>query len=183
MKDTSEIETARIRVVPFAEGHLSERYVGWLGDPEVVRYSDQRYRTHTLASCRDYWKSFDGSANYFWAMVAKDPALGHFGNMNAYVDERHGVVDVGILVGERSVWGKGYGTEAWVGVLDFLLRTRGFRKVTAGTLSVNHGMRKIMERSGMEPDGVRSGQYVFEGAAVDVVHAAAFRDRWRRPGR
>jgi ribosomal-protein-alanine N-acetyltransferase len=181
MSDRSVIETARLRIVPFDEEHLSERYVGWLRDPEVVRFSDQRYRTHTLASCRDYLRSFDGTPHSFWAVIARDPALGHVGNMNAYLDERSSVADVGILIGERAVWGGGYGTEAWIAVLRHLLQARGVRKVTAGTLSINHGMRKIMERSGMEPDGVRAGQYLFEGSPVDIVHGAAFADRWRAP--
>lgn len=181
MNDKTIIETARIRIVPFSEEHLTERYVQWLNDPEVVRYSDQRFRSHSIESCREYWKSFQGSDNYFWALVANDSSIGHFGNMNAYVDTRHSVVDVGILLGERSLWGKGYGSEAWIGVLGYLLRDKGFRKVTAGTLSVNHGMLKIMERSGMVSDGVRQRQYVFEGTPVDMVHAAAFRDQWKEP--
>ena len=49
--DTTPIvlETPRLRLEPFAEAHLTERYVRWLGDPAVMKYSEQRFRTHTLA--------------------------------------------------------------------------------------------------------------------------------------
>lgn len=44
------------RVVRFADRHLTERYVGWLNDPAVVRYSEQRHSRHTLWSRRNCCK-------------------------------------------------------------------------------------------------------------------------------
>ncbi|HEV2145971.1 MAG TPA: GNAT family N-acetyltransferase [Longimicrobiaceae bacterium] len=173
------IETPRLRIEPFTDEHLTERYVGWLNDPEVVRYSDQRQRAHTLESCRAYMESFRGTPHHFWAIVARDPALGHIGNVNAYVAEEHRVADVGILVGERGAWGAGFGTEAWIAVCDHLLRAGGMRKVTAGTLEVNRPMLVVMQRAGMVPDGRRVRQSLFEGREVDVVHAALFADEWK----
>ncbi len=180
MARSSPIETARLHIVPFSEEYLTERYVGWLADPEVVRYSEQRYRTHTLESCREYYQSFEGTPNYVWAIVAKDESLGHIGNINAYVDDRHGVADCGIMIGERAAWGKGYASEAWVGVANCLFREVGVRKVGAGTLSINKGMLKVMWGTGMVEDGVRLRHYVVDGEEADLVHGAFFREDWDR---
>jgi [ribosomal protein S5]-alanine N-acetyltransferase len=169
---TLPIRTERMQIVPFSEEHLTSRYVAWLNDPEVVRYSEQRFKTHTLESCRAYAESFAGTDNLFLALLANSE--GHIGNMTAYVD-RYGVVDAGILIGERSVWGQGYGSEAWQSVCRALL-DGGARKVTAGTLSVNQGMLKIMDRAGMVPDGRRVRQCLVGGDEVDVVFAALFAD-------
>jgi ribosomal-protein-alanine N-acetyltransferase len=108
-------------------------------------------------------------------LLARDGRTGHIGNMSAHVDERHRVADVSILVGERSVWGQGYGTEAFRAVCGYLLHQAGMRKVTAGTLSVNRGMLAIMRHLGMVEDGRRVRQCLFEGAEVDVIHGALFR--------
>jgi ribosomal-protein-alanine N-acetyltransferase len=179
MATSPVLETKRLRVEPFdVARHLSPRYVGWLNDPETTRFSEQRRRTHTLESCRGYAASFEGTPHHFWAAVARDPAVGHIGNLNAYVNEAHGTADVGILIGERAAQGRGYATEAWLAVCDFLLRTAGMRKVTAGTLSVNAPMLRLMERAGMEPDGRRLRHHLWEGQEVDVVHAALFREPW-----
>src|SRR5512142_149833 len=91
MAACTPIDTPRLVIEPFAERHLTPKYAGWLNDPEVTRYSDQRFAVHTLESCRRYAESFDGTPNYFWAIVAKDPSLGHLGNINAYTDPLHGV--------------------------------------------------------------------------------------------
>jgi [ribosomal protein S5]-alanine N-acetyltransferase len=169
------IETARLRILPFSEEYLTPRYVSWLNDPEVVRYSEQRHRVHTLESCREYMKSFVDTPNYFWAMVTKNNELGHIGNMSAYVDLNNSVADLGILIGERSAWRKGYGSEAWIAVCRYLLQETDIRKVTAGTLSANSAMLRVMRHVGMVEDGRRIRHCLFEDSEVDVVHGALFR--------
>ena len=180
----NSIVTPRLHIVPFGEEHLTARYVGWLNDPVVVRYSEQRHITHTLDSCRAYLRSFHDTPHCFWAILASDAAdpacpeqagKTHIGNINAYVDAANGTADVGILLGEQSAWGQGYGLEAWTAVCQYLLREQNLRKITAGTLSVNTPMLKLMQRAGMTPDGTRRQQIMFEGEPVDVVYAALFR--------
>lgn len=180
MADSGTIETPRLRIEPFTERFSNQRHVDWLNNPEITRYSGQRLTQHTLESCRAYMRSFDGTANYFWALVLRDDDADdkHIGSMNAYVNEVDQVADVGILVGERVAQGKGYAKEAWLGVCDYLLRIAGIRKVTAGTITPNIPMLKIMERTGMMPDGTRFQHVLLDGEEVDVVHAAFFRDAW-----
>ncbi len=178
MATSDPIETPRLRIESFPDAFLTERYVGWLNDPQVTRYSEQRHRRHTLESCRDYLHSFDGTPNHFWAIVSRDHALGHIGNINAYVDEHHSVADVGIMIGEHRAQGQGLATEAWLGVCDFLLRVSNIRKVTAGTSTLNEPMVRLMKKTGMTDDGRRIRQQLFEDQEADVVHSAFFRDAW-----
>ncbi|CAN5909564.1 hypothetical protein BH11MYX4_BH11MYX4_00060 [soil metagenome] len=174
MKD-HVLESERLRIEPFAEQHLTERYVGWLSDPEVVRWSEQRHVVHTLASCRAYYESFRGTANMFFAIVAKAPSVGHIGNINVYVDTRHGTADIGILLGERATWGQGFGREAWYRVMNALLETGTSRKVTGGCVADNLAMVKIMRACGMVEDGRRVRHFVYDGRETDVVYYAAWR--------
>jgi RimJ/RimL family protein N-acetyltransferase len=174
MASLPQLTTPRCVLETLSEQHLTERYVSWLNDPETVRFSRQRSRRHDTTSCRAYIQSFDGTPNYAAAIVARDPAIGHIGNINAYVDEGNGTADVGILIGERAVWGKGYGVEAWIAFCRFLLHGRKLRKVTAGTMALNEAMLGVMRRSGMRDDGRRVRQMLHEGREVDVVYAAFF---------
>jgi len=175
MAESRIIETPRLFILPFRESFLTERYIGWLNDPEVVCYSEQRHKTCTIESCRAYWQSFNGTPNYFWAITAKDSKIGHIGNMNAYVDVANKVADVGILIGEKAIWGCGYGTEAWAAVCRYLLDEEGMHKVGAGTMAVNKGMLRIMAKAGMIDDGVRKRHFLFEGQEVDLIHKAFFK--------
>lgn len=169
------LQAARLALVPFSEQHLTERYVGWLNDPEVVRYSEQRHHMHTLESCRRYYGSLIGTSDYFWAIEALDTALGHVGNIGVTVDRPNGVGDVAIILGERTVWGRGYGAEAWAAVCRYLLSDVGLRKVTAGTMACNEAMLAIMRKVGMVEECRRPGQFLLNGKEIDLVCAAIYR--------
>lgn len=175
MAEGKIIETQRLRIVPFSEAYLSSRYVSWLNDPVVVRYSIQRYKRHTLETCREYWQSFKDTPNSLWAITVVDGEFEHIGNISAYIDVYNSIAGVGIMIGERGVWGQGYGLEAWVAVCHYLLYDIGVRKVEAGTLVSNKGMLRIMEKSGMVADGRRIRHWLVDGQEVDAVFAALFR--------
>lgn len=159
---------AKVRLEPFGPEHITDAYLGWLNDPEVVRFSNQRFAIHARDSAAAYLKAFEGSPNHFLAIrrAADDR---HIGTLTAYVNPRHGTADVGIMIGEREVWGGGYGQDAWDTVLNWLVTRGDIRKVTAGTLACNKGMVRLMERSGMMLEGVRRGQELVEGEPQDLV--------------
>ena len=174
MKTTPILRTERLVLTPFSEKHLTERYVGWLNDPVVVRYSEQRHRVHTLKSCRDYLDSLSGTPHHFWAIEALDIELGHIGNIGATIDEPNSVGDIAIVLGERTAWGNGYGTEAWLEVCRFLLEDSGLRKVSAGTMACNAEMLGIMRKSGMSEECRRPRHLLLNGEEIDVVYAGAY---------
>lgn len=169
------IQTKRLQLHPFAERHLTPQYLAWLNDSELMRFSEQRYRSHTIESCRSYWLSFAESPNFFWAIEEVEIGLGHIGNMNAYVDVHNGLADLGIVIGEKRGQGCGYALEAWMSVCNFLFQECGVRKISAGTLAVNEPMLRLMRRAGMKDDGIRRSHFIFEGTPVDVIHMAVFK--------
>jgi len=164
----------KVALRPFGPVDVSDNYIGWLNDPAVVRFSNQRFRRHDRASCLRYLASFEGSGNLFLGIrrMADDRPIG---TMTAYLAEPHGTADIGILLGDTATWGKGYGQDAWNTLLAWLLGERSLRKVTAGALACNRGMVAVMERSGMHLEGARRAQEIVEGRAEDVLYYARFR--------
>lgn len=163
----------RVLIRSFTGGDISEAYLGWLRDPEVVRFSSQRLRIHTLESCQAYLASFTDSTNHFLAICDKKSSA-MLGTLTVYRSVPHGTADIGIMVGERQVWGQGIGAEAFCLVLSALRTSGVIRKVTAGTLAANQGMVRIMEKAGMRHEATRRAQELLDGAPVDVVYYATF---------
>lgn len=157
----------QVRLESFVEADLTPAYVGWLNDPQVVRFSNQRFHTHTLDSCRVYLAGFEQSPNLF--LSVKTLGGRPIGTMSAYRSVPHGTVDVGIMIGEREYWSAGYGQDAWDTLIGWLLAQEEIRKVTAGALACNKGMVRLMERSGMTLEGVRRAQEIVEGEPQNVV--------------
>lgn len=165
----------RISLQRFTREHLNVRYIGWLNDPEVVRYSNQRFFRHTEESCLAYQKSFEGSSNLFLSVLrSSDDVM--IGTMTAYLAQHHGTVDVGIMMGESGARGQGYGQDAWNTMLTALSNLPFIRKITAGTLECNAGMLKLMERSGMHLEAIRRKQEIVEGNPCDIHYYARFNE-------
>jgi len=176
MNEQIRIETPRLCLHPFDERFLTDRYVAWLNDPEVVRYSEQRHYSHTIESCRNFVASCDGKIRMLWAIEKTENGQGHVGNIDASIDYMNGVADISILIGARSVWGTGIGCEAFQAVMSFMFEQIGIRKVTAGTMVCNHGMRAIMRRVGMKEEAIRKGHYMIDKEPVDLVYGAIFKE-------
>jgi RimJ/RimL family protein N-acetyltransferase len=180
MSGFNEIATARLRLRPFTAADVTPAYLAWLNDRDLMRFSDQRFRTHTAESCTRYLAGFAGSPSLFLAVETRGDGR-CIGTMTAHVDPNHGRADLGILMGEPAARGRGYGREAWVGVMRHLFEARGLRKLTAGMIAENVAMVRLAEGAGMQPDGVRRRQNLIEGREVDVVYYAAFRATWTPP--
>ncbi len=174
MVQFSSLTGRRVILRPFVVSDIVRSYVGWLNDPEVVRYSNQRFRRHDEETCVSFFESFRGTDNLFLAIDGVDERR-VVGTMTAYRSRHHGTVDVGIMLGDRQVWGRGFGLEAWSMLADWLLGAGGMRKLTCGTLAGNHAMRSIAERSGMRLEATRQAQEIVAGAPQDILYYARFR--------
>ena len=167
------LQGKKVLLRPFTESDIDETYIAWLNDPDVVRFSNQRFRKHNRESSLLYLASFAGTENLFISVhcLSDDRPVG---TMTAYVSSHHSTVDVGILIGDKSVWGLGYGQDAWNTLTNWLLECDDIRKLTAGTLACNHGMIKLMERSGMQHEATHKAQEIVNSDAVDILYYAKF---------
>jgi ribosomal-protein-alanine N-acetyltransferase len=168
------VHGAKVWLQPFVQADITDRYLGWLNDPQVVRFSNQRFRKHDMANSRSYLASFDGTDNLFLSVRRADTGVA-VGTLTVYVTRHHGTADVGILIGDTTVWGLGLGQDAWDTISNWLLQHANVRKITAGTLACNHGMLAVMKRSGMHYEATRMAQEIVAGQAEDIVYYARFR--------
>jgi len=170
------IESKRLTLVPLTEERITPKYVAWLNDKELMQYSEQRHKSHSMVSCLTYLHSFKQTPNLFYAIVAHDVDLGHVGNIIVYRDLPNAVAELSILIGEKCAHGQGFGLEAWQCMIDYLFAD-GVRKITAGTMSKNIAMLRIFEKSGMHIEGRRQQQLLCHGELVDYVLSAIFNEQ------
>jgi len=174
MLDSPRLECGPIRLVPFGTEHLTQTYVDWLNDAEVMRYSEQRHRHHDLQSCEAFVRCFENTENLLWAIEATDQDNSHVGNITASIDPNNGIADIGLLIGTRNNQGRGYGISAWSAVLEYLKTRPNLRKITGGCMAPNQAMVRIMRRAGMREDGIRKAHFIVDSAPVDVLYYAVW---------
>lgn len=175
IKDDLSLEGDRVILRTFNRGNITSEYVAWLNDPEVVRFSNQRFALHSTDTCLEYFQSFIGTSNIFLAIYLKEDNL-YIGTMTVYISSAHETADIGVLIGDKKNWGKGIGQEAWILMVDWLIKVAGLRKVTGGAIRSNVGMTQIMIKSGMKIDGVRVAQEVLDGKPQDILYFSKFRN-------
>lgn len=160
-----KLSTERLHLRPLTKA--SPRQVAWLRDPEVVRFSEQRHRDHNLSTQLRYVTSFRGR---LWAIYLIDKDV-HIGNISAAHDYDNNVSDVGIMIGEKAYWGKGFGQEAWNCVCNWLLSRDGgdVRKLEAGCMRENAAMLKIIRKSRFTQEGERLNHFLLNGMPVSAV--------------
>ena len=164
----------KVDLCTFTIDDINPAYVSWLNDPVTMRFSNQRFLVHDRQSCLRYLESFKTSPNLFFSIRDKQTKLS-IGTMTAYLAPQHGTADMGILVGERSVWGQGFGLDAWSTLLHWLIDVQKIRKVTAGTLACNDAMLRLMDKSGMCKEGEKKLHEIVNGQPHDVLYFARFR--------
>lgn len=170
---TPTLSTPNLMLRPLLK--TSQRQVDWLRDPIIMQYSEQRHRTHTLNSQLRFIQELP-IGSHIWAirLLATDE---HIGNICARADVANNICDLGILIGERGCWSKGFGSEAWKEATSWLLNKEGgdFRKVEAGCMAVNKPMRRILFHAGYEPEGERKNHFLWNGQTVGCLYFGKFR--------
>jgi ribosomal-protein-alanine N-acetyltransferase len=151
---------------PVTEDDITPNYVDWLNDQSLMRYSNQRFVNHTLATSRSYLATFTKTDNLFLAICDAGDQL--VGTMTAYRNMNHRTVDLGILIG-REFTGKGFGKAAWETMVSHFTGDGVTRKITAGCASSNLAMIRLAEGSGMVLEGRRVDQEVYANVPVDIL--------------
>lgn len=170
-----KLEGNKIILKTFTAEDVTPEYVGWLNDPMVVRFSNQRFNRHTIETGRAYLASFTSTENLFLKIISRANTK-IIGTMRANIASPHQTADIGIMIGCREVWGKGFGLDAWSTLMSWFLTRGGIRKVTGGTMRANVAMVKIMEKSGMALEAVRPGQELLEERPQDLMYFGKFRE-------
>jgi ribosomal-protein-alanine N-acetyltransferase len=152
------------------------RYLEWMGDPEVMKYLESRFTAYAHDDLLAYIQAArQDPAVRLLGIVRREDGR-HIGNLKlGPIDHQHGRADIGILIGERDCWGKGYGTEAVATVSAWAFTALALRKLTAGAYSSNVGSIRAFQRAGFHVEATRSQHYVSGDQIVDAVLLARFR--------
>jgi RimJ/RimL family protein N-acetyltransferase len=155
MNIEGEIHGDFVTLSSFETGQISEDYVQWLRDPDVVRFLEVRHNPVTLLSISDYVEGVLNSEHSCLFRILESASKRHIGNLRlGPIDKYNAVAEVGIMVGEKSAWGRGYGADAIVTAARFAFKHLGLKKLVAGVNEHNLGSMRLFEKSGFVVEGL-----------------------------
>jgi len=78
----------------------------------------------------------------------------HIGNCSYYdIDETKGEAELGITIGNRDCWGKGYGTDAVNTLANYIFRQTNLNRIYLKSLDWNIRAHKSFQKCGFVPCG------------------------------
>lgn len=154
----------KIKLVKFNKKFMSERYISWLNNKELMRFSEQRFKTHTLKSCEEYLNESRKNKDLFYAIVDKSYEK-HVGNIYIKIDRLNNIGDIRILIGEPK---KKYGFYAWMEAIK-KLKKLNIRKITGGSIKTNKAMIKIFKKSKMKLEYTKKKHFKVNNNFYDLV--------------
>lgn len=170
--NTKSLTSKRLMVTKInPDQGIAATMVGWLNDPEITKYSEQRHKKHTIRTQMSYIRKTE----LLWGIYRMD-TMGLIGSISAHYDSPNNVANVGIMIGDKENMGKGFGFEAWKTVCDDLMYFGSVRKIEAGCMAINRPMMSICSKYGMMEEGRQQDHFIYRDFAVDLVHWGKIKD-------
>jgi RimJ/RimL family protein N-acetyltransferase len=141
----------------------------WLNDPDVWRTLALRGRPNTEARSRAYIRGLDPAHDQVFAIVTRDGEE-YVGNCGLHAIEpidRHATL--GIVIGRKDCWGRGFGTEAVSLLCHHAFETLNLHKVCLSTYAGNERALRAYARVGFQVEGRRRAQVFVEGRWLDEI--------------
>ena len=170
------MSTAQVRLRPITETDLPD-YVKWLNDPEVTEFTTLESGSITLEHEREWFRAIsapDCSARN-WAIEADGR---HIGACDLVPDDLGQQAYVGIIIGDTTAWGKGYGTAALREVLRIGFQELNLHRIRLDCHAGNARGLRCYEKCGFRHEGIARQARFKRGRWVDVVQMAILREEW-----
>ncbi len=94
----------------------------------------------------------------------------------------HGDFFVGIGIGEREFWGKGYGTDAMRLILRYAFEELNLQRVSLNVFEYNPRAIRSYEKLGFIHEGRSRGVLRRDGRRYDLIYMGILRDEWLAQG-
>ncbi|MDO8776002.1 MAG: GNAT family N-acetyltransferase [Burkholderiaceae bacterium] len=149
-----EIESKRLFFRPLIESDAVQTYADWLNDSDVNRYLETRHEVQTIESCRTFIQhcNQDPFSNLFGVFLRESGK--HIGNAKlGNVNLHHARAELSMLIGEKSCWGKGLGTEVVQALTGYGFERLGLKRVQAGCYEKNLQSLRIFLNTGYTVEG------------------------------
>ena len=144
-----KIEAGLLELVTLNSSNVSPPYIDWLNDPKTNRVLESQFELQTSKKVKDFVTSALTSSDSVLFGIYLQPQEQHIGNIKlSQVDFRHLTGEIGFLIGEKSLRGKGYATRAISALSDWAFSALELEKLTAGCYQENHGSRRALEKAG-----------------------------------
>jgi|TARA_B100001971_G_C18120670_1_gene499263 RimJ/RimL family protein N-acetyltransferase len=160
-----------------------KRIATWIEDPEISDAWFGRYTYGDPAHLGYEPKNMVNATKQEWDEVFHDPhhephrdifsvytlSGEHLGEGQLSIDEALGDAQVSVLIGEKTLWHKGYGTAAVLAMIEHIFDHLGLHRAWVDVPEYNTAARKMFEHIGFQHEGTLRQSRPHHGARHNSV--------------
>jgi len=171
------IEGTSVFLKVLSPDDVDDAYIRWMQDSEVLQYLESRWRRYTRVDLVAYVQEMNRSTDNLFLGIYLRAGDRHIGNIRiGDINHVHRFASIGILIGEKDLWGKGYGSEAIRLASDYAFRELNLHSLTAGVYEDNRGSCAAFLRAGFREVGRYQKRRILQGKYVDEIILEKVRD-------
>ncbi len=148
----------------------------WQCDPELAKLDAAPMLIMPFALyLLDYTSVAHEYDHYRYPLAVETLDGKHIGNCTAYdIDEKRGEAQIGIMIGNRDYWDKGYGVDVITTLVNYVFQNSSLSRLYLKTLDWNIRAQKCFAKCGFVPCGsLKKDGYSF-------MLMELMRDRWEK---
>lgn len=168
MGDVVGLKGEKVTLVPPDKALHLENVMRWFNDPEVVQYLVLNYGV-TRGMEEEWFDRVQKRETVFaWAIL--DEGGRHIGFTDIdNINWRRRNGSTGTLIGEKTAWRKGYGTDSMRVRTRFAFETLGLHRLASGVRIDNVASQRAVEKAGYKREGVARKAHFWNGHWHDIV--------------
>ena len=174
-RSSVRIDAGRVVLRPKSIEDADNDY-SWRTDPELSALDATRPINLTFREYRRYYgDELDYPSPWSVRFAIEDESGRHIGNCMYYdINWDRRETELGIMIGDKSCWSKGYGTVAVKALVDHIFSSEKLDHIYLHTLHDNFRAQRAFSKAGFQP--VRKVRR--EG--FDFVKMEVWREEWER---
>jgi [ribosomal protein S5]-alanine N-acetyltransferase len=151
----------------------------WYADPEFAALMGEAPMSYAARRARYDRRAADPPPDLLQFIIGRLEDDAPIGRLDVFdIDRTNGSAGFGIGIGERELWGQGYGTDAVRTLLDLCFGQLRLERVWLATDSTNVRAQRAYEKAGFRREGVFRHAYFQNGRFGDEVRMAILREEW-----
>lgn len=149
----------------------------WVNDHEITQYLVAYLPQSEMAEREWIAKLKDRKDDIPLAVCLKDGRL--IGVMGIHrIDWKSRVATTGAFIGDKSLWGKGYGTDAKMALLDYAFNELNLWKICSTVTEFNERSLAYSLHCGYVIEGRRRRHIFKNGRYWDQIELGLFKEEW-----
>lgn len=158
-------------------------FLKWFNDPEIIQYLT-RYLPMTEMAEEKWIEELatkPQSEVVFIIEVIEDGSNKPIGNCGLHrIHPKDHTAEIGIVIGEKDYWGKGYGTEATQLLIEYGFKQLNLHRVSSWVIEFNKRSIKLCEKLGFQKEGVLRKAIFKNGQFWDKILFGLLKEEWQK---